>query len=326
MMASGSSFATVIGRSLAGSRSVGISGGVVPTVTASKSYQWVDDAAAQVARILRTQEELLRQASLEGAFLTDVYLLTRTDAGRSAGEALVRQAFHGSEDVVTAVMTRHLTHDEQAFIRHHAAAFTPSTRVETVPGLLEGYKDATLLTPLQVAAYTAPGLYEQGPAITTQERIPPFAFFPALRGNVVLAHQWSTETGRLTSATVALSKERHMHTAFIGDTGYGKTVAAERLCLRRRSDGISATSCWISAPAGGACSRRWTGSGWTSGGCTPAPRARCAGTRCRSGNGWRPTGSCGRRRSCSPTPARWGRASWAFCGARCGRCTWTMAC
>ncbi len=228
---SGASYATVLGRSLAASRSMGISGGVIPSVTASKSYQWVDDAAAQVAQLLRRQETMLEQASVEGAYLADVYMLTRSDTGRAAAEALVRQAFHGTEDVVTAVLTRRLAEAEQDYIRQHASAFTPSTRVETVPGLLEGYKDSTLLTMLMLAAYTAPGLYEQGVAVTVQERIPPFAFFPDMRGEVVLAHQWSTETGELTDAPVRLTEDRHMHTAFIGDTGFGKTVAAERLCV-----------------------------------------------------------------------------------------------
>ncbi|MGD9099481.1 MAG: serine-rich protein, partial [Anaerolineae bacterium] len=227
----GTSFSTVVGRSLAATRSMGISGGVIPSVTASKTYQWVDDAAAQVARLLRTQEEMLRQASLEGAYLTDVYVLTRSAQGRAAAEALVRQAFCGVEDVVTAVTTRRLDQVEQDYVRRHASAWTPSTRVETVPGLLEGYKDTTFLTMPQLAAYTAPGLFERGTAVTTQERIPPFAFLPDMKGQVVLAHLFDTETGRLTKAQVRLAQDRHMHTAFVGDTGSGKTVAAERLCF-----------------------------------------------------------------------------------------------
>ncbi len=226
----GASYATVLGRSLAASSSMGISGGVIPSVTATKSYSWVDDPAAQVTQLLRTQEEMLRKASIEGAYLTDVYVLTRTDRGQATAEAAVRQAFHGTQEVVTSVLTRRLTDAEQNYILLHASAFTPSTRTETIPGLLEGYKDSTLLTMDHLAAYTAPGLFEEGTAITTQERIPPFAFIPDLEGDVVLAHQFSTETGELTTTPVRLTQARHMHTAFIGDTGFGKTVAAERLC------------------------------------------------------------------------------------------------
>jgi hypothetical protein len=45
----------------------------------------------------------------------------------------------------------------------------------------------------------------------------------------VLGHLVSPETGDLTPVPLRLSRERHFHTAFCGDTGYGKSVAAERL-------------------------------------------------------------------------------------------------
>ena len=48
-------------------------------------------------------------------------------------------------------------------------------------------------------------------------------------GEVVLGKQYSVETGSLTNVLLRLSRERHFHTAFIGDTGFGKTVAAETL-------------------------------------------------------------------------------------------------
>jgi hypothetical protein len=224
-------FATGLGRSLGASSSLGVSGGIIPSLSVSKSYNWVDAQAQQVAELLRVQEGLLVQASTDGAYLTDVYMLTRTDQARAAAEALVRQAFHGSERVVTAFRTRRLDEVEQLYIRRHAFAFTPSTRVETVPGLLEGYKDSTLLPPEKLAALYAPGLFERGPAVTTEERIPPFTFIPDLKGDAVLGRLWDFETATLTKAALRLSEDKHMHTAFVGDTGYGKTVAAERLCV-----------------------------------------------------------------------------------------------
>jgi len=197
----------------------------------------VDAQAQQVAELLRIQENLLVQASVDGAYLTDVYMLTRTDQARTAAEALVRQAFHGSERVVTAFQTRRLGWAEQQYIRRHAFAFTPSTRIETIPGLLEGYKDSTLLPPEKLAALYAPGLFERGPAVTTEERVPPFTFLPDMRGEAVLGRLWDSETATLTRAVLRLSENKHMHTAFVGDTGFGKTVAAERLC-------VEAVNCW----------------------------------------------------------------------------------
>jgi hypothetical protein len=211
---------------------MGMSAGVVPSVSASKSYQWWDDKAVQLTAILRAQEELLRQATLEGAYLADAYMLCRTERGLAAAEASIRQAFHGSElPVVTPVQTRRLTADEQEYVRLHAMCFTQSTREEPIAGAMEAYKDSTMLLPLQLAAYMAPSLFEQGAAVTTQERIPAFAFVPDMPGDVMLAHLWSTETGRLTAAPLRLSEDRMFHTAFASDTGFGKTVAAERLAM-----------------------------------------------------------------------------------------------
>jgi hypothetical protein len=230
--AAGRTSAMSIGRAVSVGRTLGMGAGVVPSIAASKSYQWWDDRAVQLTQILRAQEELLRRATLEGAFLTDAYLLCRTERGAAAAEAAVRQAFHGSElPVVTPVQTRRLTPAEQAYIRLHALCFTQSTREERVAGALEAYKDSSLLLPLQLAAYMAPGLFEEGAAVTTQERIPAFAFVPDMPGDVVLAHLCSTETGRLTAAQLRLSEDRMFHFAFASDTGYGKTVAAERLAL-----------------------------------------------------------------------------------------------
>jgi len=221
-----------IGRGLGVARTLGMSAGVVPSVSGTKSYQWWDDKAVQLTAILRAQEELLRRATLEGAWLTDAYLLCRTERGAAAAEAAIRQAFHGSElPVVTPVQTRRLTPQEQAYIRLHAMCFTQSAREERVAGALEAYRDSTLLLPLQLAAYTAPALFEEGTAVTTQERTPAFAFVPDMEGDVILAHLWSTETGRLTPAQLRLSEDRMFHTAFAADTGFGKTVAAERLAV-----------------------------------------------------------------------------------------------
>lgn len=223
---------TTVGRALSVGRMMGLGAGVVPSIAATKSYQWWDDKAVQLTQILRAQEELLRLATLEGAWLTDAYMLCRTERGAAAAEAAIRQAFHGSQlPVVTPVQTRRLTQEEQGYIRLHAMAFTQSAREERIAGALEAYKDSTLLLPLQLAAYMAPGMFEEGPAVTTQERTPAFAFVPDMPGDVVLGHLWSTETGRLTPAQLRLSEARMFHTAFVADTGYGKTVAAERLAV-----------------------------------------------------------------------------------------------
>jgi hypothetical protein len=221
--------ATGLGQTVGRSATLGMSVGVAPSFSLANSYQWQDDPNILLTEILRTQRRLLDVASREGAYYTDLYALTRSEQGAQALMGLIPEAFHGVEDVVAGVQTRSLTEPEQAYIGLHVRAFTPSTRVETIPEALSGYADSTLLTMLQVAAYTAPGMFEQGAALTTQEETPSFAFYPDMPGDLTLARQWSSETGLLTGAFLKLSKERHFHTAFAGDTGFGKSIAAERL-------------------------------------------------------------------------------------------------
>ena len=72
-------------------------------------------------------------------------------------------------------------------------------------------------------------MFEQGTALTVQESTPDFAFRPDMPGDVVIGWQWSSETGQLTHTPLRLGFDRHFHTAFCGDTGFGKSVAAERL-------------------------------------------------------------------------------------------------
>ncbi len=161
-----------------------------------------------------------------------------TSEGASAGQslshsestggsaALAPQAFHGP-----AVPTPVLTVPADESLRLHALAFRPSLTPSPTPfGIdLLWSRWGTLLTPGMLAAYTAPNLFEEGTVMTVQEKLPPLAFYPESRGDVVPGHQVSPETGELTRVPLKLARTRHFHTAFVGDTGYGKSVAAERL-------------------------------------------------------------------------------------------------
>lgn len=222
---------TGIGQAIGRGWTGGMSVGVAPSFSLSNSYQWQEDPYILLTHIMRTQQKLLDIASKEGAYYTDVYALARSDAGAQSLIGLIPEAFHGVEDVVTGVQARNLSPAEQAYIGLHVRAFTPSTRVESIPEVMSGYADSTLLTMLQLAAYTAPGMYEHGTALTVQEETPSFAFYPNMPGDVTLGHQWSSETGELTKALLNISPDRHFHTAFVGDTGFGKSIAAERMAL-----------------------------------------------------------------------------------------------
>ncbi|MBI5031911.1 MAG: serine-rich protein [Chloroflexi bacterium] len=213
------------GRSATEMSGLGVGAGFSPNLSLSKSYQWEDHTATLVADLLRGQENLLREAAVEGAFLVDNYYLCRTERGRQSLAALYAQAFTGT-DAVTPAQTRPMDAPEFEYLRTRAMTFTPSTRRERVAGLLETYRDATFLPPLRLAAYTAVGLVEAGRAQTVQERIPPFAFNPHLRGEVIVGHQVMYETGEPTEALCRLSRDKMAHVGIVGDSGAGKSVLA----------------------------------------------------------------------------------------------------
>src|SRR5258706_3505781 len=219
----------------------GIAFGLAPSFSVGESNQWQFDPAILLTSILRRQQDILNTITLEGGFYTDVYALARSERGRQALLTLIPEAFHGTEDVVMGLQTRTLTPQEDAYLRLHAKVMVPSTREIHIPEAMTAYADSTLLTMLQASAYMTPGLFEEGLARTVQEAIPPFAFDPHMKGDpssgeiVALAHQYSTERGRLTDSILHLTAERHFHTAFVGDTGFGKSVAAERLAFETSS-------------------------------------------------------------------------------------------
>lgn len=207
----------------------GFSAGMIPGISLTRSWQTEDDVADRLTEVMRGLEGLLNQASAEGGFLTEAFMFTASERGVRAAEALIPQAFHGP-NVPTPVLTVPGGHEVDA-LRARALAFRPSDEMDDsdpFAGLL-WTGTATLLTAGQLAAYTAPGLFEEGSAVTVQEKLPPLAFYPNMQGDVTLGHQISPETGDLTDVALCLTKERHFHTAFAGDTGYGKSVAAVRM-------------------------------------------------------------------------------------------------
>ncbi|MBP7691795.1 MAG: serine-rich protein [Anaerolineales bacterium] len=220
-----------LGQTLGAVHSASLGAGVAPSASVSKSFQWKDENAVALTELLEQQINLLKEAAEEGGLYSDAYLLTRTETGRAVAEAAAVQAFGGSQGVVMHVQPRRPAGQPEAeHLQRHARCFSPSSLVETL-GWLNGYAFSTLITPTQQAAYSAPGLFEEGSALTVQERTPPFALNPALPGDVVLGFQYSTERGELTTIPLRLSEDRHFHTVFAADTGFGKTVAGERLAV-----------------------------------------------------------------------------------------------
>ncbi len=217
-----------IGRSASTGWGSGMSTGLVPGISIGRSWQAEDDLAIRLTELLRQFEGQLNTASAEGGFMTTALIFTASDNGEAAARALVPQAFHGP-GVPTPVLTIQPKGQEAQDIRDHALAFLhyPGAEENDPLGGHLFTRFSSLLTPGQNAAYTAPGLFEEGTAMTVMSPIPKgMAFYPTLPGNVLIGHQYSPETAELTNAPVMLDEPRLMHTMFAGDTGWGKSVAA----------------------------------------------------------------------------------------------------
>ncbi len=208
----------------------GLSTGLMPGINIGRSWQTEDDVADRLTEVLRKLEGLVNTASEEGGFMTNALIFTESMEGASAADALAAQAFHGP-DVATPVLTiAPLAGDEEA-LRAHALSFVPWRGGEDNDPLNGELwtRYATLLTGPQMAALTAPALFEEGVASTVLAPIPQgMGFIPDMPGSVVIGHQYSPETADLTNAQVRLSPESFMHTLYAGDTGFGKSVAALR--------------------------------------------------------------------------------------------------
>jgi len=230
--AEGQASADMVSRTTGQGLIAGMSTGLVPGVNLNRTWQTEDDVAERLTEVLRGLEGLVNQASAEGGFMANAWLFTDTPGGASAADALVPQAFHGP-NVPTPVMTLHpLDALDETALRRHAFSFSPwrgADDGDPFGGEL-WTRYATLLTAGQLAALTAPGLFEEGPASTIMAPIPKgIGFYPNMPGDVTLGHQYSPETAELTTAQVRISTDNLMHTMFAGDTGFGKSVAAIRM-------------------------------------------------------------------------------------------------
>ena len=231
--AEGQSLGVALSRSGAQAVSGGFSTGLVPSVSINRTWQTEDDVADRATEVLRQLEALLNAASAEGGFMTSALLFTASEAGATAAEALVPQAFHGP-NVPTPVLTVRPQGIEPGAAARACLGFPalPASPIRTIrcSRALLGEKYSTLQNCPMVSAYTAPALIEEGTAVTVMPPIPAeMGFIPQMPGEVVLGHQVSPTTRDLTAAPVRLDPGRLMHTLFAGDTGFGKSVAAIRM-------------------------------------------------------------------------------------------------
>ncbi len=208
----------------------GLSTGMIPGISVGRSWQTEDAVAQNLTEALNQLRSHFSILSRDGGFLSEVILFTENEAGAAAGDTLIPQAFHGPNSPTPVLTVRDDSLNQT--LREHAATFLIHDEVDPndpVLGVL-GKLYSTYLTAEQLASYTAPAIFQEG----TMRAIPAIprdgmAFYPEMKGEVLLGHQFSPETADLTNTPIMLAKDRFVHIMFAGETGYGKTVAAERM-------------------------------------------------------------------------------------------------
>lgn len=241
-ISNGKSYSESEGRSLG--QAMGITGttssgtsstmGLGPSLSYTKSYQWLDQEVKNILTLLEFQNNRLMKALRgNGAFFTDIYIGTMNDTARAAASMLARTAWNNTESLICPLQVLDLEQGEQAHLLYHFAAFSADNAKENLNGAMESYRYSTILLPDEFTAYTHLPRISEGGVFADVEDIPKFAVPSNLSGeifigNILSAERYSAVNGYETPFEYRLSSDELMHGFFTGESRSGKTVAALR--------------------------------------------------------------------------------------------------
>lgn len=241
-VSSGTSYGETEGKSMG--QALGITGttttgtsstmGLGPSMSYSKSYQWLDQEVKNILTLLEFQNQRLMKALRgNGAFFTDVYIGTMDDEARSAASMLAKTAWNNTEALICPLQVLDLEQGEQAHLLYHFAAFSADATKESLDGSMESYKYSTILLPDEFTAYTHLPRISEGGVYADTEDIPKFAVPSGLQGdifmgNILSAERYSSVNGYETPFEYRLDESELMHAVITGESRSGKTVAALR--------------------------------------------------------------------------------------------------
>ncbi|HVI40497.1 MAG TPA: serine-rich protein, partial [Anaerovoracaceae bacterium] len=221
--------------------------GVGPSLSYSKSFQWVDQEVANIVKLLEFQNNRLMSAlNGAGAFFTDVYIATLDEESCQVAKGLSKSTWYGEGNLVCPLQAMDLTEEEQEHLLYHFNAFSADASKEGIPGEIESYRYSTILLPAELTAYSHLPRISEGGLYADVNDIPKFAV-PSMRkgeiymGNVLSAERWTQKWGYRTPFEFRLEESELMHGFFTGESRSGKTVAATRFiaeiaCKVRRSE------------------------------------------------------------------------------------------
>lgn len=255
-VSNGTTYSESQGRSLGqalgitGTTSTGTSAtmGLGPSLSYTKSYQWLDQEVKNILTLLEFQNNRLMKALRgNGAFFTDIYIGTMNETASAAAAILARTSWNNEESLICPLQVLDLEQGEQAHLLYHFAALSADNAKENLGGSMESYRYSTILLPDEFTAYTHLPRISEGGVFADVEDIPKFAVPSDLKGdifigNVLSAERYSTTNGYETPFEYRLDESEIMHGIFTGESRSGKTVAAIRFIseatkIRRKQTG-----------------------------------------------------------------------------------------
>lgn len=255
-VSNGTNYSESQGRSLG--QALGITGttssgtsatmGLGPSLSYTKSYQWLDQEVKNILTLLEFQNNRLMKALRgNGAFFTDIYIGTMNETASAAAAILARTSWNNEESLICPLQVLDLEQGEQAHLLYHFAALSADNAKENLGGTMESYRYSTILLPDEFTAYTHLPRISEGGVFADVEDIPKFAVPSNLQGdifigNILSAERYSTTNGYETPFEYRLDESEIMHGIFTGESRSGKTVAAVRFIseatkIRRRETG-----------------------------------------------------------------------------------------
>lgn len=208
--------------------------GLGPSMSYSKSYQWLDQEVKNIFTLLEFQNQrLMKSLRGNGAFFTDIYIGTMDETAQSKASVLARTAWNNEDAVICPLQVLDLEPVEQTHLLYHFAAFSADNAKENLSGAMESYRYSTILLPDEFTAYTHLPRISEGGVFADVEDVPKFAVPSGLTGdiyigNILSAERYSSENGYETPFEYRLDESELMHAVITGESRSGKTVAATR--------------------------------------------------------------------------------------------------
>lgn len=229
----GRSIGQNLGTTGAYATATGGSMGLGPSISYSKSYQWLDQQVKDILEILEFENERLKNALKgNGAFYTYVYIACPSLDALSAAKALAKSTWQNEFALRMPIQVLDLEREEQRHLLYHFAAFSADITRVNVSGVSE-YKYATVLLPSELVAYTHPPRASEGGIFSDANDVPKFAVPSMMKGEIYMgtilsAERYTIQNGYKTPFDYRIDESMLMHGYFTGQSRSGKTVAAMR--------------------------------------------------------------------------------------------------